>query len=461
MKTSGTVFLAALVLSSILVVGAGTGALGAALVDLGTGTSTGVTTDGSVVAVNPASGGGAIWSVANGLVSIGAGTTGGVAIKGGQVVVGGVNGGNASRWDGSVAGVGAWTQLPLPGGTAWTILCTSASDSANNVWFGGYSGSTTGSRNACRYKQSSNSSTNLQLPAGGNKDSYIYGISDTGHYAGRCQYGATSPGGSRQAMGSSPFVTALTFLDPLIGPHSTSNEGVANCCSRDGNVAGGWSEAPSYHRQATVWQISFSSSTPVPFVDSDNYSEIQCLNEDGTIGAGYGALESNVSGTKRAVIWELYGGTRDLKTYLAGLGADVTGWTLTDVKGMSGDGTVLTGNGLLNGVAHAWVYHPSATPITKPVVGTTGKSLVDPLMSAAKSGYKFVVWGKVSEIDAGSPSAWLKIDDGSGVVIKVSCSGHGQSVNSFVRVAGTVTTVGNPAEMTCVASDIQWLAALP
>jgi len=322
---------------------------------LGTGsTVTGVSTDGSVVAGDNSTGG-FIWSRANGLVGLGAGVnTAGVATRGGTVIVGANISGNAWRWDGNTAGVGTWTQLPLAGGTAaWTILCTSASDSLNNVWFGGNTNGDTGTRSACRYKESAASTTTLPLPPSGNKDAYIYGISDIGSYAGRYQYGNVSPGGSRQAMGGSTLVA----LSPLIGAPSTSNEGVANVASRDGTKAGGWSQAPGYSKQGTIWTIA-NPTVPygVPFLGTDDYGEIQALNSDGSLAAGYAQRIATPPSPKHAIIWDAVNGTRDLATWLTTQYALVlTGWTLTDVKGMSGDGSVLAGNGIHNGYAEAWV----------------------------------------------------------------------------------------------------------
>lgn len=325
-----------------------------AIVGMGGTNSTisGVSTDGTVVAGNN-SNGGFIWSVTHGVVGLGAGTsTAGVATKNGNVVVGGLNGGNASRWDGNTAGSGSWTTLPLADGTtAWTPLCTSAQDGApGNVWVGGNSGTTTGSRQAVRYKESVNSTTTLPLPPNGNKDAYIYGISDIGSYAGQYQYGAVSNSGSRQAMGGS----TLTALWPLIGASSTSNEGVARAVSRDGTRAGGWSWSATSNRQGTVWTIANPTApVEVPFFGADNYDEILALNDNGSVAAGFGSVGGQ---NKHAIIWDATNGTRDLATWLtAQYGLNTTGWVFTDVKGMSGDGKVMAGNGTYNGTSQAWV----------------------------------------------------------------------------------------------------------
>jgi len=151
--------------------------------------------------------------------------------------------------------------------------------------------------------------------------------------------------------------STLVALSPLIGAPSTSNEGVANVASRDGTKVGGWSQAPSFSRQATIWTIA-NPTVPygVPFLGTDDYGEIQALNSDGSLAAGYAQRIATPPSPKHAIIWHAANGTQDLATWLTTQYAlNLTGWTLTDVKGMSGNGSVLAGNGIHNGSAEAWV----------------------------------------------------------------------------------------------------------
>lgn len=315
-------------------------------------TITGTSNDGSVVSGNSPSGG-FIYSTAYGVVGLGAGTTtAGVATKNGAVVAGGLSGGNASRWDGTAAGVGTWTTLPLAEGTtAWTPLCTSAQNgSPGNTWIAGHLGSATGTRQAVAYNEVAGSTSILTLPANGKKDALIYGVSDTGSYAGQYQYGNVSPSGARQAMGGSP----LTALSPIIGAPSTKNEGIAKAVSRDGTKAGGWSWSVASSSQCTIWTIA-NPTVPyaVPFIGDDAYGEIQALNSNGSLAAGYAA---GGSAGRHAIIWDATNGTRDLQAWLlTQYGLSTAGWTFTDVKAMSGDGKVMAGNGVHNGITEAWV----------------------------------------------------------------------------------------------------------
>lgn len=433
------------------------------------GTLTGVSTDGTVVAGNNGTGG-FIWSAAHGLVSLGAGTsTAGVARKNGVVVVGGKNGATPSRWDGNTAGAGTWTALPTVTG-GFNPLCTSAS--ATDVWIGGTAGSSTGSRKAARYKESSNSTSTLVLPPSGNSDAFVYGISDVGSYAGRYQFGNTSPSGSRQAMGGS----TLTALSPLVGSPSTSNEGVANAISRDGTKAGGWSTSPSSSRQATVWTVA-NPTVPlaIPFLGSDNYAEAQALSSDGSVVCGYGR-DLAVSGSQRAIIWDAGSGTRDLKSWLATeRGLDMAGWVLTNVRGMSGDASVIVGDGTYNGVTQGWVALlgvPGVPPvITQPPAAHTICAGQGVTLTVAASGLGTVNyrWQKNSTdlVEGGHYSgvmtATLTISDADAddrgnyrCVASVGCSSTPSAEAALTVKAATIIDQQPSSRTTCAGRTVQF-----
>lgn len=345
------------VLGSVAVL-VGASSVFGAFYNLGPGAATGISTDGSVVSYNNS--GAYIWTAGEGAKSIGAAySTAGVAVGGSgiaqapfsntdRVIVGANSGGSVYYWVGDTSGAGSWSTA-LGTGTAY---CTSAA--ASNFWVGGNQGTSTGSRVAYRYKYSSNTWGSLSLPSNYNKDAYIYGISDVGTYAGRAQYGAVSSGGARGAVGSGAG-GALAGLDPLVGPMSTSVEAVAMAISRDGSRAGGWSNAAGgIQRQGTIWEIGASlNKTPIvaiPFVGTDNYAEVQALNGDGTIAAGYG--RDLTGGTRRLWIWDAPHGSRDLSTLVPDL---ASGWTNLNVRGLSGDGLTIVGDGTFGGVTTAWV----------------------------------------------------------------------------------------------------------
>jgi hypothetical protein len=316
------------------------------LFDLGAGAApTGVTTDGSAVAFDL--GGANIWYESTAAsTNIGANyTTAGVAYTtynapGGKYVVGGNSGSNAQRWD---SNTGVWTQLPLcDGSKAWTAQTTAAMSDMSNIYIGG--GYSTG---ACRYKESSNSSTTLQYPSDANPTNYgwIYGVSDTGHYAGKYKVG----GGAKKAD-ATPYAGGNLMGLNYLGTGSDS--GTAFAISRDGRYAGGYSRTVP-----AVWDLSLAnggSGIQIPWLTADyNYGEVHALNQAGSMAYGF---QRTAGGVYTAFVWDAVNGTRELGAYLAGKGINVSGWTFTDVKGVSGDDRVLTGLGdLAGGSAHGWV----------------------------------------------------------------------------------------------------------
>lgn len=333
-----------LVIAVALFAIAGTSSLaGGVVYDLGaSAVPTGVATNGSAVAFDL--NGANIWYKSTAAsTNIGANyTTAGVAYTtynapSGKYVVGGNYGGNAYRWD---SNTGVWTQLPLVGGTtSWTAQATAAE--ATNVYIaGGYSTA------ACRYKESSNSSTALQYPSDANPTNYgwLYASSDNGHFAGKYKVG----GGAKKADATPYSGGNLMGLNYLPGG---SGSGTAYAISRDGRVAGGYSGT-----LPAIWDLSLAnggSGTQIPWLGAEyNYGEVHALNQNGSMAYGY---QKTAAGVYTAFVWDAVNGTRELGAYLAAKGVDVTGWTFTDVKGVSGDDKVITGLGNLSGISHGFV----------------------------------------------------------------------------------------------------------
>ncbi len=355
----------------------GVGSLGA-----GGSTVSGITADGSVVC-GASEGQAVIWSASQGMRSMGvpAGATTSSAAGVGLFnvnVVAAVNsnaaGFKAHRWNGNPAGTGAFTPLPrMDGVYEWTAAALGTDGSAD-LWIVGstISGGDGNGRQAGRYRQSSGSTNSFSLPSQGHDHSDFHAVSDTGLFGGQYQYRGTAPtGGSRNAMKASG-TSAASALNTLMGAPSTSYEAVVKAFSRSGLVLGGWSYYPGggafYH--PVIWNNS-TTPTAVPFIpggDGDNFGEVLALNGNGTVAGGY-SYHRNPDGPREAFLWNASQGTRQLKSLLAGdYGLDTPGWSLIEVKGMSADGSVLTGNGLRNGASEGWVVTLVAQVVSPPVI---------------------------------------------------------------------------------------------
>lgn len=335
--------------------------------NLGAGRSTGMTSDGQVVALTQ-SGSAKIWSPEYGAVSLGAGSTSGVAWKGSSLVVAGKSGSTTSRWDGSKDGTGNWSVLPqTDGGYNWSPAPISAvaSDGTQVMVVGSYGYSLEGDNyfGAVRYKDDGTDewTTRFGVPAGYHDNSILYGVSEGDVATGRAQYSGSGPtGGARQAI-----VGASTGLGNLLGPPTHTNEATAMAISGDGSRIVGWAEYPAGIYRACYWDAPYYNeqmATMIPLVPGYYWAEATAVSRTGAyIG---GAMWMNGDVGQSAFIWDAVNGTRDLKALLVGMGVNLSGWQLSNdyadgagffaISGISEDGKWITGTGVYNGTETAW-----------------------------------------------------------------------------------------------------------
>jgi probable HAF family extracellular repeat protein len=82
-----------------------------------------------------------------------------------------------------------------------------------------------------------------------------------------------------------------------------------------------------------------------------------------------------------AFMWTSAGGMQDLLTALASAGANTPGWSLSNVTGISGDGTVLVGTGSGPGGYQSWIAHlPGSAP---PCYANCDASTSPPVLNVA------------------------------------------------------------------------------
>lgn len=337
---------------------------------------TGITADGSVICGN--SGGRPfIWTSAGGIKDLGlpidttSANAAGVGVCNGNIVVA-INsnaaGYKAKRWDGNTVGQGTFVNLPRAGTLEWTASGL-GTNGTSELWISGstINGGDGNGRQACRYRLSTGTVDLPALPNNGHDHSDFHAVSDNGCFTGQYQYMGTAPtGGARNAMkfiGASPCQP----LNTLLGTPTTKNEAVAKTVSRNGSVQGGWSYYVNevFLCMPCVW-INSTIPTAVGFIpggDNDNHGEILALSGDGTLAGGYSLHRNSPDpdGPKEALIWDAAGGVRHLQGWLAGqYGLTPNGWTLQEVRGISVDGQILTGNGNHNGASEGWVVRFAA-----------------------------------------------------------------------------------------------------
>lgn len=353
-------------LALVLVVSAGA-AQAVQFWNLGAGRSTGMTSDGQVVSLNQSSSA-KIWSPQYGVVSLGSGSTSGVTWNGSSLVVAGKSGGTTSRWDGSKSGTGSWSALPqTDGGYNWSPAPISAiaSDGNQVMIVGSYNYSSGGSDyfGGVRYKHDGTVgwTTRFGVPVGYHDNSILYGVSEGDVTTGRAQYAGSGPtGGSRQ-----PIVGSSIGLGNLLGGPSHLNEACAMAISGDGSRIVGWAEYPAGTYRACYWDAPYTNgkmATAIPLVSGYYWAEATAVSRTGAFIGG--AMWLNGDAGQSSFIWDAVNGTRELKSYLISLGVDLTGWQLSNdyadgagffaISGISEDGKWITGTGIYNGTETAW-----------------------------------------------------------------------------------------------------------
>src|SRR6185295_3693808 len=82
-------------------------------------------------------------------------------------------------------------------------------------------------------------------------------------------------------------------------------------------------------------------------------NSVALCNDSGAEVVGGWSLLSDVK--QHGMVWRESTGMLDVNALVTGTGADLTGWSLTEVRGISGDGTVVAGSAIHNDVEEAWI----------------------------------------------------------------------------------------------------------
>jgi uncharacterized membrane protein len=133
--------------------------------------------------------------------------------------------------------------------------------------------------------------------------------------------------------------TAAGGIQPL-PQSSTWSSAAATAVSRDGVTIVGIANLTAGGSHAVRW-------TGTTYTD-DGAGTYRAVNADGTVvggSDGSGVVTVRVNGVSQALTAQL-GNTSDL-----------SGWTLTQLSGISDDGKSLCGDGMHNGVQEGWVAH--------------------------------------------------------------------------------------------------------
>jgi uncharacterized membrane protein len=184
-------------------------------------------------------------------------------------------------------------------------------------------------------------------------------------------------GGSESSNGSPRGVRWVDHTVALLG--TGHGEIYATAMSGDGKVIAGY----AYDPDAAIKWTPEGGLVDLPLPDGEDRAQAFGVSRDGRVivgnsgdqalrwvagatpqGLGINGIARAASQTGdvivgssggEAMIWDDVQGARLLSDVLFDLGADLTGWTLSDAVAISADGRVVAGNGALAGVEQAWL----------------------------------------------------------------------------------------------------------
>lgn len=179
---------------------------------------------------------------------------------------------------------------------------------------------------------------------GGTNFSDALGVNSTGEVI----VGWSQSGNGREAA---RWVAGI--VSPLGDFSGGSFDSYANAASADGSVivGRGWDAngATAFRWTATGGMQLLGNST----IGGEAFnSEAFDVSDDGNIVVGRGNLPDFTS----AFVWRAGTGMRSVRQLLQEAGADLTGWTaFNEARGISGDGRIIVGNGVYNGLITGFV----------------------------------------------------------------------------------------------------------
>ena len=144
----------------------------------------------------------------------------------------------------------------------------------------------------------------------------------------------------------------------------------ANAISHDGSVVAGSSYLDNGDNSASARAIRWTETGGMQnlgVLPGEVSSIAKTISGDGSLVAGYCAVDD--WSVHRPFLWTSTLGMVDLNAYLVSHGVDLAGWTLTDVLGLSDDGSAMTGCGVLDGQQRAWVVTGVPEPATAALFG--------------------------------------------------------------------------------------------
>jgi probable HAF family extracellular repeat protein len=171
----------------------------------------------------------------------------------------------------------------------------------------------------------------------------------------------------------------LQYLSVLTGADSAE----VYAMSADGSMAAGYSgdQFNGTYSYAVRWTGLPGSGViqSLGVLGDGVFSHADAMNADGSVVGGASTLP--LPAGDHAFLWTPALGMVDLNTYLPSLGLALTGWTLTDVRGISADGSAIVGYGTLNGADRAFLVTGIPVPPPHPCYANCDASTATPALN--------------------------------------------------------------------------------
>jgi probable HAF family extracellular repeat protein len=216
---------------------------------------------------------------------------------------------------------------------------------------------------AFRYDRTTATFTGLGHYPGTQSPSWAYGISGDGSII---VGSTTAPNGNQEAFRwtQQAGLVPLGTLPPAPGVTAYS---MAEAVSANGLVIVGETRTVRSGNggEAFRWTAADGGGggfEPLGDLDGGAFqSWAYAVNGDGSVIVGRASIDGpcgpfGCASAGRAFIWTRAGGLQDLQQLLTSAGIDLTGWSLTDARGVSADGRTITGDGTdPDGNLEAWI----------------------------------------------------------------------------------------------------------
>lgn len=138
-----------------------------------------------------------------------------------------------------------------------------------------------------------------------------------------------------------------------IGTLAGGTDAHANAADWDGSVIVGWADDATGQDVAFRWEGGVMES--LGRVGADTMSFGYAVNTDGTIVGGMSGVTALDDATSHAFVWVAGRGMLDLRDEFIAQGGNATGWVFNSVRGVSADGTAVSGTGRINGLRRAFI----------------------------------------------------------------------------------------------------------